>query len=88
VQAGFEMFILFFTVILFDTKYCAQIRTLKEVDSLKDVTVRFGSVAMAHSESHAQPTDYGNLALVSVVFLHYFDESDARNGFFQDETHG
>jgi len=38
------MFIMFFTVILFDTKYCAQIRTLKEVDSLKDVTVRFGSV--------------------------------------------
>ncbi len=40
----FEMFILFSTVILFDTKYYAQIRTLQEVESLKDVTVRFGSV--------------------------------------------
>ena len=45
-QAGFEMTALYPCV--FVLKYsivdCEQIKTLKEVDSLKDVTVRFGSV--------------------------------------------
>ncbi len=49
----------------------AQIKSLKEVDSLKDVTVRFGSVLfeMSRVRLHNSPTKHENPALLSVEFL-------------------
>ncbi len=81
--------LLFISIFIFACRLCAdQGSEGSRFTEGRDSTFRVSDLAMAHSESHAKPTDHGISDLESVVFLHYSNESDARNDFFQDETHG
>jgi hypothetical protein len=72
----------------------AQIKLLKEVDSLKDVTVRFGSVLLAISRVYLHETVTSHLLSINSAFqsidivLSLNEHSNASIVPVQDATHG